>query len=438
MSKSSITLINLFRSSRAETVLPLGCLWLRAALERHGHEVDIRDLQFLSGDVYGNPDAVVEHLGETHGVIGISVMADSLPLAVAVAKRMKQLRPDRVIILGGWGPTAVADALISAFPWIDFVVRGEGEETIVELLAAIGTDQIDQVAGVSGRKGGLPFRAADRASVRDVAALAEPDYRDIDFGDYSYYTTVTARGCPYTCQFCEIPGMESRRVRNRSVEAVVAELTAVHREHGVDFVGFQDDIFLLSKPRVDAIMSGLAKEGVSIRWAGFARAGRVEGDWFSRLADQGMDNVTFGIEAASDRLLGEIAKKLTIEKAFSGIQRAVQSVKVRCFFLWGFPQESLVDFFGTVQGVFHAEQLGAVVEVGQVVPLPGSPLFVNYSEPVEFHEEYPFCRIMYPPTNPELRTLVIEHPEIFTAFYSFATPAREDKWQMAAQLCCRN
>lgn len=438
MSKRAITLVNLFRSSRSETVLPLGCLWLRAALERAGHKVDIRDLQFLPADVYGDPELVADRLGETHETVGISVMADSLPLAVALARRLKARRPERLIVLGGWGPTAVADDLIKAFPCIDFVVRGEGEETIVELLEAVGTDQIDRVDGLSGRVDGQPFRAPDRASIRDVASLAEPDYRDIDLADYSYYTTVTARGCPYTCQFCEIPGMESRRVRNRSVDAVVAELALAHEQHAVDFVGFQDDIFLLSKPRVDAIMSGLAKRGIRLRWAGFARAGRVDGEWFSRLAEQGMDNVTFGIEAASDRLLGEIAKKLTIAKAFSGIQQAIESVAVRCFFLWGFPQESLVDFFGTMQGVFHAEHLGAVVEVGQVVPLPGSPLFTTFQEPVEYHEEYPFCRIMYPPTRPELREMVLEHPEIFTAFYSFPTPHREDKWRMAAKLCCRN
>jgi radical SAM superfamily enzyme YgiQ (UPF0313 family) len=439
--KRAITLVNLFQSSRqGERVLPLGCLWLRASLEAADIEVEIRDFQFVGRELYNSPARLACELDDSHSLVGISTMADSLPLAVALARELKERQPDRQVVLGGWGPTTVARALVERFPWIDFVVRGEGEETLpalIECLAAGRQRELSDIAGLGGRVSGEPFFAPDRPPITDVAGLPEPRHDDLDLSAYSYYTTVTARGCPYQCKFCEIPTVESRRVRNRSVEAVVGELIRAHDQLGVEFVGFQDDIFFLNRKRVEAITQGLESAGVALRWAGFARAGQVRPDWLATLRERGLDHVTFGIEAGSDALLRGMAKALNVRVALEGIIKALSAVAVRCFFLWGFPQEQLSDFFGTAQAVFHAELLGAHVEVGQVVPLAGSPLYLAHEAPLEYYDDYPFCRIIKPPRDPELRQLVVEHPTVFPAFYAFPTPNREEKWAMAGRLCCR-
>lgn len=433
--KPGITLVNLWMTEPGSRYLPLGLLWLRAALERDGVPVEIRDMQFLSPMEREDPEGLAAQLDDTHEVVGLSLMSNALPLAVALTRLLRERRPERRVILGGPGPTTVARALVAAFPWIDLVVRGEGENTLVALMAALPHGEARRVAGVSGRDAEGPFHTPDRELVIDQDTLAEPRYDDVDLRRYSLYTTVTARGCPYTCRFCEIPSYESRRVRRRSVEAVVGELARAWHEYGVRYVGFQDDIFLLSRSRVEAICDGLAARGVAMEWGGFARAGQHDPDWLLSLSDRGMRAVAFGIEAGSDRLLDRLAKGLTVRKALSGIGAAVRHLHTRCFFLWGFSDERLEDFFGTVAAAAHAEILGAHPEIGHVVPLGGSPLYLSWRDgPLEYFDRYPFARVIVPPAAADLREMIVAHPDVFSAFYAFPTPEREEKWALAREL----
>lgn len=438
----AFTLVSLFQSSRpGERLLPLGALWLRAACEARGIGVDLRDLQFLDAADFHDPDAVVRALGDTHPIVAIGCMTDLLPLAIAVVERLKSADPQRIIVLGGWGPGMVAGALVDAFPFVDLVVRGEGDVTLPELVLALASGGSPvEVAGVDGRWRGARFHTPDRAPVADIGALAEPRTDDLDLTRYSYYTTVTARGCPYTCGFCEIPTQETRRVRSRPVDRVVAELVAAH-DRGVDFVGIQDDIFLLHRPRVDALLDGLVSAGVRMRFSGFARVNTVDAAWLARLGERGLDQVTFGVEAGSDNVLRAAAKAIRVHTAFSTLAAAVRVVSTRCYFLWGFPTETFDDFLGTAHAAFYAEQMGVRVEVGHLAPLPGSPLALAHARragSLELHRRYPFSRILQPPDNPELFALIERHPAIFAAFYAFPTLDRDRKWAVAAGLRARS
>ncbi|MCB9795078.1 MAG: B12-binding domain-containing radical SAM protein [Alphaproteobacteria bacterium] len=432
--RPGITLVNLWMTDPGSRYMPLGLLWLRASLEADGVGVDIRDYQYLTPGEREDPAALADRLDDSLDVIGLSLMSNALPLAVALVKELRQRRPERRVILGGPGPTTVARPLVAAFDWIDLIVRGEGERTIVELMRALPHGEEAKVRGVSGRGAEGPFHAPDRDLVIDLDELPAPRVDDLDLSAYSLYTSVSARGCPYTCRFCEIPSYESRRVRKLSVERVVAELSHAWHELGVRYVGFQDDIFLLSRRRVAAILDGLDAAGVPMEWGGFARAGQVDPEWLASLSARGMRSVAFGIEAGSDRLLDKLAKGLTVKKALTGIDAAIPWMHVRCFFLWGFAEETLEDFLGTAQAAFHAQILGAHPEIGHVVPLGGSPLYLAWEHgPLEFHPDYPFARVIVPPRSEALQRLVIEHPSVFSAQYAFPTPEREAKWEMAAR-----
>jgi len=437
MSRPAITLVNLWMTDPGQRYMPLGLLWLRASLEAAGYGVELRDLQFLTDEEREDPEALAARLDDSHGILGFSLMSNALPLVVETVRLLRLRRPERRIILGGPGPTTVARPLLDAFDWIDLVVRGEGEHTIVELMAALSSGDPSaprRVNGVSGRDAEGTFHAPDRALVIDQDTLPSPRTDDLDLAAYSVYTTVAARGCPYTCRFCEIPSYESRRVRKRSVDRVVAELSQVWHDRGVRSVAFQDDIFLLSKPRVEAILDGLQAAGVALKWGGFARAGRVDPDWIASLSERGMQSVAFGIEAGSDRLLDRISKGLTVKKALTGIDTAVPYMHTRCFFLWGFAEETLEDFFGTLHAAFHAQILGAHPEIGHVVPLGGSPLYLSWRDgPLEYHPAYPFARVIVPPRSADLEGLVLAAPTVFSAHYAFPTPDREAKWTVAAK-----
>jgi radical SAM superfamily enzyme YgiQ (UPF0313 family) len=435
---STVTLVNLVRSSRPdERLLPLGCLHLRAALEAAGHAVDLRDLQFLDDATVQDPDALAPLLDDSAAVVGLSLMVDALPLAVALARRLKERRPERTLVLGGAGPGGVSAALVADFPWLDVVVRGEGEQTLPAVVAALEAGTLAWVPGIDARTPTGVVRTADAPLAADLDALPPPRTDDLDLGRYDFHTAVTARGCAFRCAFCEIPGRQRGCVRRRSVAAVVDELAHAHDRHGIRFVAFQDDDFLAHRARVRALLDGLERRGVHLRWACFGRAGAVDADWLRELRGRGLERIALGVEAGADRLLAAIGKRTSLRAAMDGVAAATAVVATTCFFLWGFPDESLAEFFATAQAVHHAELLGAEVQVGQVVPLPGSALFARHGHALRFDEELPFCRIVRPPAHPELRALVREHPAAFPAFRSFETPDRETKWRLASGLCCR-
>lgn len=432
--KPTITLVNLGLTEPGQRYLPLGLLWLRASLEAAGVSVDLRDYQHLSPEERQDPAHLAGRLEDTPALVGLSAMSDALPLAVALTRELRRRRPERRVILGGPGPTAVARPLVAAFPWIDLVVRGEGEQALVDLVRALPTDEAHRVPGVSGRKADGPFHAPDRPPTEDLDGLPPPRLHDLPLSAYSVHSTVTSRGCPHRCRFCEIPSYGTRRVRRRSVETVVAELAAAHHHHGVRRVAFQDDVFLDTPGRVEAILDGLEAAGVSLQWGGFARAGAVDPAWLGRLAERGMKSVALGVEAGADPVLDRIAKGHTLKEAMVAIDAALSHVQVRCFFLWGFPHETLEEFLGTAHAAFHAEILGARPEIGQVVPLAGSPLYRHHhGAPLAFHAEYPFSRIIVPPRDPDLQRLVQRHPTVFPAQHAFPTPEAEAKWALAAE-----
>ncbi len=427
----AITLANLWTGDRGERYLPLGLLWLRASLEQAGMEVEIRDLQGLPSQLREAPALLAERLDDSHPVLGLSLMADAMPLAVALTRELRRRRPTRRVILGGPGPSAVAAPLLQAFPCLDLVVRGEGERTLVELMRALPAGQERRVPGVSGRDADGPFHAPDRALVDDLDALPSPRLGGLEPDVPYVHATSTSRGCPFGCRFCSLAA--HRRVRRRSVDSVVRELSAAQRRHGVRAVTFQDDVFLHSRSWVEALLDGLDAAGVSMRWDALARPGHVDPDWLARLAERGMRSVAFGIEAGSDTMLERMGKGHTIQRALRAVDSALHHLRVRCFFLWGFPDESLEDFLATAHAFFHVKILGALPEMGHLVPLAGSSLLRDWRGPLEAHRAYPFTRLVAPPRDPALWQMVLDHPEVFPAHHAFPTLEREAKWAMAAK-----
>ncbi|MDY0062172.1 MAG: radical SAM protein [Myxococcota bacterium] len=438
--KQPVTLVNLFRSDRpGEVLLPLGCLALRAALEAAGHPVELRDLQRLPLDLWQDLDRLAASLDDSAAVVGLSLMADMLPLAVALTRRLHERRPERTLVLGGPGPSSVAQPLVAAFPWIDCVVRGEGEVTFPELLAALDAGALHTVSGIAApaRPDRPLLYTAPRPLIADLDALPEPRLDDLNIKDYSYFTTVASRGCRYRCTFCEIRGRQRGTARFRSPERVADELIRRHREQGIEYVAFQDDHLLHDRAWLDRLLDRVEGAGVRLRWACFARVDLVDQAYLAHLVGRGLQTITFGLEAGTDPLLQRLRKGFSVRQALSGLTAALAELPATCFFMWGFPEESLTDFFGTAQAIHHAEFLGAEVQVGQVVPLAGSLLYRRHRDALQYHEQYPFCRVIRMPAADELRELIRRHPSVFPAHHSFPTPAQTEKWRLAGGLCCR-
>ncbi len=157
--------------------MPLGCLYLTRSLEDAGFSVDFRDYQLCGAEDPFDKAEFLNFLEDPAPLVGLSCMANLLPFTILAARELKARYPDRVIILGGVGPKAVEDKILSRFPWIDIVSRGEGELTGPELMGALrrGGD-LSAIKGISYRRNEEVIHTPDRERIRDIDSIPYPAY----------------------------------------------------------------------------------------------------------------------------------------------------------------------------------------------------------------------------------------------------------------------
>jgi len=179
-----------------ERHVPLGCLYLIAALERAGFAVDFQDHQLCESDDPFDLKAFLSFVADPAPVIGLSCMANLLPFTLLAAKPLKERHPDRKIVLGGVGAKAVEDKVLRRFPWVDVLARGEGEETGPELMRALDGGDLGTVRGISYRRNGSVAHNPNRPRIRDLDGIGFPAFQKVDLSRYQGYGMMTSRGCP--------------------------------------------------------------------------------------------------------------------------------------------------------------------------------------------------------------------------------------------------
>ena len=230
------------------------------------HEVAVADLVLAQGRVGETVDRLVrEHEPD---VIGLSVMTFQRRSAFRLVERLRALRPGARIVAGGYDPSLATDAWTGDTPGVDFVVRGEGEETFSELLRALeGVHPLDRVPGLSLRTPGgfrhnppRPTRPLEDDSLRlpKRAARVLAGYtllgKPIDVVE-------TSRGCTFDCSFCSIIAMRGRNFHRRGFERVIADIGDA-REHGARAVFIVDDNITLDVRRFEALCDAIVEAGL--------------------------------------------------------------------------------------------------------------------------------------------------------------------------------
>jgi radical SAM superfamily enzyme YgiQ (UPF0313 family) len=246
---ADITLVNLNmlfmrygEEIERELHVPLGPLYLTRALEDAGFDVDFRDYQTCPSDDPFDMDVFLSFLDNPAPVIGLSCMANLLPFTILAMKALRDRYPDRILVLGGVGSKSVEDKVLTRFPWIDVVARGESERTGPELLAAlVGGGDLSAVRGVSYRANGTIRHNPDRDRIDELDGIPFPAWDKIELSRYAGYGMMTSRGCPYPCTFCSVAPIWNLESYARSPKNIVEEMAVLNAEAGVDLFLFQDE-----------------------------------------------------------------------------------------------------------------------------------------------------------------------------------------------------
>lgn len=229
------------------------------------HHVAVADLVLVQGRV----GETVERLVREHepDLVGLSVMTFQRRTAFRLVERLRRLRPTARIVVGGYDPSLATEAWTGETPGVDFVVRGEGEETLCELLRVLeGEDEgrLEAIAGLSFRKNGRFHHNPARPTRRledDTLRLPKRSARVL-----AGYTLLgrpidvveTSRGCTFDCSFCSIIAMRGRNFHRRSFERVLADIRDA-REHGARAVFLVDDNITLDVRRFEALCDAIVE-----------------------------------------------------------------------------------------------------------------------------------------------------------------------------------
>lgn len=305
-------------------------------------------------------ELVAEVLAHKPDLIGFSVVADDYQWALAWAKCLKQ-KSNIPIVFGNIYPTTNPHEVLNN-PDVDFVVRGEGELTLLELVRGLeGQIEFDKILG-------LGFKSADGVKVNSLRPLIEdldilpfPDkdltYQAMPYLDYGY-TTMTGRGCPYRCTFCD--NNTSREIyrstekkqkwtRRHSPEYVIEEIKWAKERYGINHIRFNDEDFSYDKKWVLAFCEAYEASGLNIPWFAWVYPNTIDEQIAEAMAKAGCDSVEMGVQSGSHRLRKDIIHRLTPNKKIIEAMNAFRRVGIRCTvdIIVGLPTETVDDLYET-------------------------------------------------------------------------------------------
>jgi radical SAM superfamily enzyme YgiQ (UPF0313 family) len=309
---------------------PLGLLYLAAVLEQEGIEVSVLDQPAMGYSVNETVNWIEKKRPD---VVGISALVSSGHVASLLSRKIKEKNPDIVTLIGNHYATFYAEKILRNHPSIDIVVRGEAEETIVDLTKNLKSGgDLTQVNGIAFRKEGKIILTPERSLLKNLDSLPFPNRKllsaeyhcriaNINVAPKKFTSIISSRGCNYTCRFCNCAAIARNSWRARSAINTVEELRYLESE-GYKQLLFVDDNFTFNPTRVMELCKRIRKEKLDIEWIAEGRVDVCSLEMFREMVAAGQRVMYFGIETANQRLLDYYNKRTTPEKAEKAVRAA--------------------------------------------------------------------------------------------------------------------
>lgn len=355
---------------------PLGIAYIAAMLEKNGVNVKILDAPALEI----NHEAVKNEIQKfSPDIISITAVTPTIDSALKTAQVSKEACPNAVTVLGGYHPTFTYQELLKN-DFVDIIVLGEGELTMVELVDAIekGRD-LKEVDGIAVEN----YLTSPRCIIEDLDTIPFPARHLLPMDEYKILnmklttgTIVSGRGCPYKCSFCASSAMHGHKLRLRSAENVVDEMEHLVTDHDIEMVAFMDDTFTLNKKRVYEICDAIKDRGLDNYWGCTARVDTISEDLLKTMKDAGCITMFLGVESADQQVLNQVNKKTNINRIKKTFEltrkygmRTIASVVL------GMPGDTKISIKNTIKFVKILEPSYAVFSLA--TPYPGTDFYLK-------------------------------------------------------------
>jgi anaerobic magnesium-protoporphyrin IX monomethyl ester cyclase len=387
--------------------MPLGVAYLAAVLEKSNYPVQIIDCPGRdANNIFMSPDGPykVQGLDEEKSIalidsqtdiIGVSIMfSQEWPQVRNYINRIRQAFPEATIVVGGEHPTAMSEYTLRDCPAIDYLVRGEGELALLELIHRLRSgNTAEGIGGVVYLKDGQFIESALSPRVADIRQMPWPAWHLMDVEPYFQpnftmgishgrnIAMLATRGCPYQCTFCSSPSMWTTRYVMRPVADVVDEIVSHIANYGINSIDFYDLTAIIKRDWILQFIAELERRDVRISWQlpSGTRSESLDDEVLKGLARTGCDFLVYAPESGSQRTLNMIKKRVNLRNLEVSIAAAVKNgITSKLNFIIGFPFETRADIFQTL--LFAWKMACKKVDdcnISAFSPYPGSELFAE-------------------------------------------------------------
>lgn len=386
---------------------PIGLAYIGAALRAGGFDYKGIDacgealdqiLPYREGKVMmqGLTDAqTVERIPAGTRIVGFTCLfSHCWPLVVSLAKAVRARFPEALFVAGGEHPSAMPEQVLAG-GLFDVVVRGEGEETFLELVRCVTEGRpwrnIDGIVCRDDR--GRPVRTAPRRRVSDIDALPLPDWDSWSIEQYINHHQVSgihlgrsmpilgSRGCPYECTFCSNPDMWTRRYIMRDPKGLADEIELMKARYRVSGFTFMDSTFVVNRQKTLRFATELIGRGLGVSYqlpAG-TRCEAFDAELATALDESGLRNFAFAPESGSVEILKAVKKQVDLDRLLEAARIVLKTrMTVGCFIVIGFPEDTRESMRATLGLIRRLALMGAHdVTVSKFTPYPGSEYFVR-------------------------------------------------------------
>ena len=402
--------VETFRFSVGSIAPPLGLAYIAGALESAGHAVTVVDavteapetyLRYFRGYLLGLPfDQIVDRIPADTKAVGVnSIFTHEWPAVARLVEVIKRRRPDLPVILGGEHVTSMPEFCLLTSK-ADYLVMGEGEETIIELIDAIdrGTPPAELLGiGYRDVDGGDIVVNARRARTFAVDDIPRPAWHLFDLDTYHEYKwlggmysatksvpMLATRGCPYQCTYCSAPNMWEPRWIPREPKQVVDEIEFYVERFDARNFPFQDLTAIVQRQWIIDFCNELLARDLDITWQmpSGTRSEAIDAEVADLLKQTNMISMAYAPESGSETTRKMIKKKMKTDRLFVSMDAAVQSgLNVAAFFVIGFPHDTEEHIRENLEFMEKIAEIGITdAAVGFYMALPGTQMFDSLYE----------------------------------------------------------
>ncbi len=356
--------------------LPIGLAYLAAVLKAKQHEITVIDCPAMEIDHEKLRSELASFKPE---VVGITSMTPTIQSTLMSASATKKACPDALVAVGGPHATFMDREILEQEAAVDVVVRGEGEQTLLEMAQNVAhSKRLNKVDGITIRCSGQIVRTADRPFIHNLDELPYPAYEYFELNKYRLFgklflPIITSRGCPYQCSFCTTSRILGKEYRARSPKNIVDEMEFLKNTYGADAFTFYDDTLTLDKNRIFRICEGIKTKKINLPWDCQTRVDQVSKEILIKMRETKCQQVFFGVESGCQEVLDAVKKRTTVEQNAKAIRLAKEvGLFVAISVIIGYPGENREMLEQTLNFIRNAEPDDVYLCVA--TPYPGTEL----------------------------------------------------------------